>query len=228
MAEPDAVPKTEQWARRSEPVAGPFDMLLLLCALTAVRAFGSFAVQRMSAAVNPSRVAVYLLTTAWAWAAVGYMYWSRRRRALAFQAIAGERWKSAAGCLADLGVAFAFSLLALMVLAVVARLIHSPGMPPSLRNLAPRDSFETALWILLSVPAGICEETIFRGYLQKQFAAWTRSQPVGVLLSAALFGAGRIYQGGKATVVIGVYGLLFGILVELRKTYPRYDHPRVA
>ena len=65
--------------------------------------------------------------------------------------------------------------------------------------------------------AGICEETIFRGYLQRQFVAWTHSAPVGVILSAVLFGAGHIYQGSKATVVIGVYGLMFGILAEVRQ-----------
>jgi len=35
--------------------------------------------------------------------------------------------------------------------------------------------------------------------------------------SAVLFGAGHVYQGGKATVVIGVYGLIFGILAEARQ-----------
>jgi membrane protease YdiL (CAAX protease family) len=38
-----------------------------------------------------------------------------------------------------------------------------------------------------------------------------------VLLSALLFGAGHIYQGVKATVVIAVYGLMFGILAEVRQ-----------
>jgi hypothetical protein len=38
-----------------------------------------------------------------------------------------------------------------------------------------------------------------------------------VLLSAALFGTGHIYQSAKATVVIGVYGPMFGILAEARQ-----------
>jgi len=38
------------------------------------------------------------------------------------------------------------------------------------------------------------------------------------LLSAAVFGAGHIYQGGKHAIVIGVYGVLFGILGEMWKS----------
>jgi membrane protease YdiL (CAAX protease family) len=90
-------------------------------------------------------------------------------------------------------------------------------MAEAARRLAPQSLFESILWIALSVTAGICEETIFRGYLQRQFVAWTRSAPAGVLLSAVLFGAGHVYQGAKATVVIGVYGLMFGILAEVRQ-----------
>jgi CAAX protease family protein len=104
-----------------------------------------------------------------------------------------------------------------LVLSLVAHALGSQGMSQAARLLAPQGSLESLLWIALAVTAGICEETIFRGYLQRQFVAWTRSAPVGVLLSAALFGAGHIYQGAKATVVIGVYGLMFGILAEARQ-----------
>ena len=212
------VPTTEpQSPLSSEAVAGPLHTLFLLGALTAIAAFGYSAVHRMTGAANTNRAALYLLTIAWEWAAVGYIYWGLRRRGKAFQAIAGERWKGAASVFIDIGIALAFWIVALLVLAVVARLVHSAGMQQAARNIAPRNLFETGVWILLSITAGICEETIFRGYLQRQFAAWTRNRPVGVLLSAALFGAGHIYQGGRATIVIGVYGLLFGILAELRK-----------
>ena len=70
----------------------------------------------------------------------------------------------------------------------------------------------------MCITAGFCEETIFRGYLQKQFIAWTGNVPVGVLLSAAFFGACHIYQGAKAVVLIAVYGALFGVLAQWRKS----------
>jgi membrane protease YdiL (CAAX protease family) len=89
---------------------------------------------------------------------------------------------------------------------------------PTVQFLAPQSPVEIALWIALSVTAGICEETIFRGYLQKQFIAWTGSIPTGIFLSAAVFGLGHIYQGVRSTLVITVYGLLFGILAQWRSS----------
>ena len=64
---------------------------------------------------------------------------------------------------------------------------------------------------------GFCEEIIFRGYLQRQLAAWT-NLPLGMVLSAALFGLGHRYQGGSAQIVLAFYGLFFGILAEKRKS----------
>jgi membrane protease YdiL (CAAX protease family) len=159
----------------------------------------------------------YLATMAWEWLLVGYIYWGLRRRGKSIRNIAGLRWKSAFDFFIDIAIAFGFWIAAIFVLGIVSRLVHANGMAETARRLAPQGLFESLLWIALSVTAGICEETIFRGYLQRQFVAWTRSAPIGVLLSAALFGAGHVYQGAKATVVIGVYGLMFGILAEARK-----------
>lgn len=153
----------------------------------------------------------------WEWLVVGYIYWGLRRRGKAFKDIAGERWKSATSFFLDIAIAFGFWISALVILGGVSYLVRAGGMQQAARSIAPRNLLEILVWIALSITAGICEETIFRGYLQRQFAAWTRSSAVGVLLSAVLFGAGHIYQGAKATIVIGVYGLLFGILAEARK-----------
>jgi uncharacterized protein len=44
------------------------------------------------------------------------------------------------------------------------------------------------VWILVSTSAGICEEFVYRGYLQQQFAALTRSATGGLVLQAIAFG----------------------------------------
>jgi membrane protease YdiL (CAAX protease family) len=82
--------------------------------------------------------------------------------------------------------------------------------------LLPERGIELALWIALSVSAGICEETIFRGYLQRQFTALTKSAPAGILLSAAAFGGVHAYQGFRMTILIALYGAMFGILAYWR------------
>src|SRR6266566_9319318 len=83
-------------------------------------------------------------------------------------------------------------------------------------SMLPHRGIELAFWIALSVTAGICEETIFRGYLQRQFMALTKSAPAGILLSAATFGAAHTYQGFRMVILIGLYGAMFGILAYWR------------
>lgn len=217
MVDLDALARSNSRAEQFEPVAAPLHTVFLLLVLTAVAGFGYLTVHHMASVGNVSHLRFYLPTMLWEWAAVGYIYWGLRRRGKSFRDIAGERWNSAGAFFIDTGIAFGFWVSALVILGIVAHSVHSPGTQEAARRIAPRDLFETVVWIALSITAGFCEETIFRGYLQRQFVAWTRNQVVGVVLSAALFGAGHIYQGGRATIVIGVYGLLFGILAEARK-----------
>jgi membrane protease YdiL (CAAX protease family) len=203
--------------RQFEKVAGPVHTLFLLLALSVVAVIGYFSVHRQGTVLQPHRLFFYLTTIAWEWILVAYVYRGLRRRGKSIGNIAGKSWKSASDFLVDVAIAFGFWIAAIFVLSLAAHAVGSKGMSQAARLLAPQGPFESLLWIALAVTAGICEETIFRGYLQRQFVAWTRSAPIGVLLSAALFGAGHIYQGARATVVIGVYGLMFGILAEARQ-----------
>ena len=57
---------------------------------------------------------------------------------------------------------------------------------------------------------------IFRGYLQRQFIALTKSVPAGILLSGAAFGAAHAYQGFRMVILIGLYGTMFGVLAHWR------------
>ena len=202
---------------RFEPVAGVVHTLVLLLILTAIAIAGYFSTHRQSADHNPHRWVFYVTTMAWEWLVFGYIYWGLRRRGRSFRNIAGDRWRGATNFFLDIAIAFGFWIAALFILSLVAHVVHATGMAEAARILAPQNYLESILWVALSVSAGICEETIFRGYLQRQLVAWTRSAPAGVILSALLFGAGHIYQGTKATVVIAVYGLLFGILAEARQ-----------
>jgi uncharacterized protein len=202
---------------RSETVASTVHTVFLLIVLAAVCALGYVSVHRQAVVHNPNRLLFYLPTMAWEWIVVGYIYWGLRRHGKSFQNIAGKRWKSASEFFLDIGIAFAFWIAAIIILSIVSHLVHATGMAEAARLLAPQDWLESIVWVGLAVTAGICEETIFRGYLQRQFVAWTGSAPFGVVLSAVLFGLGHVYQGAKATIVIGVYGLMFGILAEVRQ-----------
>lgn len=200
-----------------ESVASPVHTIFLLVVLAGVGALGYFSIHRQGQVREPHRIFFYLITMVWEWLLVGYIYWGLRRRGKSLKNITGRSWRSASDFFIDVAVAFGFWIAALFVLGIVSRLVHATGMAEAARRLTPQGVLESILWIALSATAGICEETIFRGYLQRQFVAWTRSASLGVFLSAVLFGGGHVYQGGKATVVIGVYGLMFGILAEARQ-----------
>ncbi len=92
-----------------------------------------------------------------------------------------------------------------------------PDPAASIQALLPRRSIEILLWIGVSISAGVVEETVFRGYFQRQFEALTRSRAAALILQAALFGISHGYQGSRACFKIVVYGVLFGALALWRK-----------
>ena len=84
--------------------------------------------------------------------------------------------------------------------------------------LQVHDAAFIPIWIALSISAGFVEELTFRGYLQRQFAALTRSPLLGLVLQAVLFGVTHGYQGVESVLRITLFGLLFGVVALLRKS----------
>jgi uncharacterized protein len=200
------------------PVAGALHTAVFLAVLLGSATLMYVSANRMRTVEQPNRIAFYLMTMAWEWLLMGYILFGVRRHGTPLSEVTGARWKSAKDVFRDIGIALVFWFVALLVLGLVAHLVHLGSMRQNVRFLAPDGPTEIIIWIAVSATAGICEETIFRGYLQKQFIAWTGNVSAGVLLSAAAFGIGHLYQGPKAMIVIGVYGLLFGILAQWRNS----------
>lgn len=216
MADSSSIPVSEPDPKRFEAVASPLHTVGLLLIVAGAAYLGYRSVHKIQATGNVNHLFFYSTTMAWEWALVAYIAWGIRKRGKSIRNLVGGSWKGAKDFLIDIGVAFGFWIAALVVLGLVAHALHVTGAQKAARLLAPDGLVESLAWIALSVTAGFCEEVIFRGYLQRQLAAWTHNAPVGVVLSAVLFGAGHIYQGARATVVIGVFGLMFGILAESR------------
>jgi membrane protease YdiL (CAAX protease family) len=170
---------------------------------------------RIRVAEHPHKIRLYVATIIWEWLLMAYVLVGVRRHHTSVEEMTGARWKNAKEFFRDIGIALGFWVTASIVLGLLGHLLH---LRSNLRYLAPENRSQIMLWIALSLTAGICEETIFRGYLQKQFIIWTGSETAGLLLSAATSGAGHAYQGAKATVLLGVYGLLFGLLALERNS----------
>ena len=86
----------------------------------------------------------------------------------------------------------------------------------SISHLLPRGVAESILWVFLSISAGISEELVFRGYLQRQLTVFTGRAPVALLIQAAVFGIAHGYQGWQSCFLIAVYGALFTSLALWR------------
>jgi uncharacterized protein len=204
--------------RRFESIASPLHTVVLLVLLAAIAVLGYLSIHQPSGVQYPSHLEFYLPTLIWEWAAFGYIYWGVRRRGKTFADVAGPRWKNPTQIVLDVVLALGTWIVSLIVLIIVSFLLRLSGSVSVdvARHLAPHGPVEDTLWVMVAITAGICEETIFRGYLQRQFIAWFQNVPVGVVLSAILFGAAHIYQGVRLGIVIAVYGLVFGILAQAR------------
>jgi hypothetical protein len=216
------VPAPEQADNARRPVAGVLHtagliLLVLVWAYVGLRTANQMGGDSMPGGGN--KILLYMPTFVFEWILFAYIAIGLRRRGIPMREITGRLSTGGMDLLRDIVLAVLFWPTAIVILGGVAYALHiSSKLQASVKFLLPQTPAEMAAWVLLSVTAGICEETIFRGYLQRQFISWTGSAPAGVLLSAILFGAGHMYQGARQTVVIGVYGVLFGILAETRRT----------
>jgi hypothetical protein len=177
-------------------------------------------------AVDPAaqanhRVHGYLVTMAFEWLMVAFIAWGARFGGASLRTLAGAfvpTWRSV---VRDLGIALAFLLVVQIVLgittAITGHFIHS-DVNNVLKNLLPHTGLESAVYLFLALTAGICEEMIFRGYMQRQFTAWTGGAAVGIALQGVAFGIAHSYQGPGMVIVIAVYGCLFGVLTWWRKS----------
>jgi len=179
------------------------------------------------------RMALYLTTIAFEWALVGLIWMGVRRRGLSIRALVGGRWNTVEDCLLDVALAAGFWFVSSMILAITqfavgaiklsdlsggnnSKLVHDRF--DALSFMVPHTGRELLTFAALAATAGVCEEIIYRGYLQRQFGILARSTAVGVLVQAALFGASHGYQGTRMMFVLGVYGALFGLLALWRKS----------
>ena len=145
----------------------------------------------------------------WAWAGV---HW----KGGSLNTLTSGRWTSWRNLLADIAIAIPFWI----VWELTAWLVHlavDHVKTPTAPYQPPSGFLEIFFWILLSVSAGICEEVVYRGYLQKQFAVATRSIALGVILQGAVFGLSHTYQGWKQVMVITALGVLYGAFAAWRR-----------
>ena len=174
--------------------------------------------------VRHGHLFTYLFTMGWEWLLVGFVLWGARKNGVTLKELVGGRWNSPEDGLIDVAIAVGFWITAALVLVLAAAavgLVDPAKLDAAKKNidiLKPMGGLEGAIWVCLSITAGFCEEVMFRGYVMRQFAAWTRSDVAALLLQAIVFGTAHSYQGIRLAFVVTIYGMMFGVLAHLRRS----------
>ena len=166
----------------------------------------------MRVVLNPDRVKVYERTILSEWLVLAVVLVGVWLNGSPLFTVLGDRWRSGRQFFRDVGIGLLFLIASIMVTSMLGS--HGGMGDKVTQFLLPQGKVERALWVVLSVTAGICEEAVYRGYLQKQFMALTKSAPAGIFFPALVFGAAHSYQGLARASMIGVLGAMAGILAH--------------
>lgn len=170
-----------------------------------------------SATGGAHRIVGYTIILVAEWAMAGWIAWGCARQRQSVKYLLGNFESGLRTILRDAGLAVGFLVVANVLLSLVRQLFPAASNE-AIKNLLPHTGLESAIFLGLCVTAATCEELIYRGYLQRQFAAWTGSAAAGIVLQGAVFGFSHAYQGRAQVVTIAVYGCLFGLLAAWRRS----------
>lgn len=190
-------------------------ILIAVAALVALQArAGSSSAARPAAPA--SRLPLYLSALLLEGALVWFVNLGVRHHGRRLGDLVGRRWRSAGDAATDLALAVG----AVLAMRGVVWVLHSLLGPAPARTgfLLPHGAAESALWIAVAMAAGLAEEIVFRGYLQRQLWALTGSLPLALVGQSLVFGVAHLYQGWRPALVTVLYGLVFGLLAAWRRS----------
>src|SRR5208283_2132659 len=151
----------------SPPVASRIHTLGLLGIIAAWAWFGVITAERLRANAGPRSplLVAYWASAIFEWLIVAYVVVGVRRHGGSLRELIGGSWARARDFWRDVLVAFVFWIIALVCLGALRFALRANRGVDAVRFVAPQSKLEMITWVVLSVTAGFCEETIFRGYL---------------------------------------------------------------
>ena len=161
-------------------------------------------------------ISIYFVAALMDWALLYYCWAGVHHRGGTLRTLSGGRWASWPAAARDILIVVPFWGIWEGTAYLVSRLL-GPSSAKTVDSLLPGSVLEILLWTGVSITAGVCEELAFRGYVQQQIHALTKSLWLAVILQAMIFGIAHAYQGWKQVVVITVLGILYGGLAAWRK-----------
>ncbi|MFZ0883355.1 MAG: type II CAAX endopeptidase family protein [Candidatus Acidiferrales bacterium] len=158
------------------------------------------------------RLSLYASTLAFQWIAAGVILWRAGARGLR----AAQLGFAIGNPPLTITVAIALAVLVLTnqlisLRRLAARPAEAEGLLPQLAlKLFPQDDVERLAFFALVVTVAICEELIYRGFVQRVFQDWSNGAVLaGVFGSAIYFAIAHLYQGRRGLASTFVVGLIF-------------------
>lgn len=170
---------------------------------------------RTARTTRMDRLSLYATTLAFQWLAAGVILW----RAAAHGLRAAQLGLAIGNPLLTFTITVVLMLLVLLnQLVSLRRLVSRPaeieGLLPQLAlKLFPQDNVERLAFFALVVTVAICEELVYRGFVQRVFQDWSRGVVIaGVVGSAVYFAVAHLYQGRRGLASTFVVGLIFAAI----------------
>jgi membrane protease YdiL (CAAX protease family) len=150
------------------------------------------------------------------WGTAAWVWFGIRLKGVRIREIVGGQWPTARFIFIDVllgaGLWLFWAVFSCLEVAFF-------GPDRSLSTIPyPSGALEIGLALGVALSAGICEEIVFRGYLQGQFRALLGGAVPAVFLQAMVFGMAHVYQGVRLAAGVILYGVLFGALAIWRRS----------
>lgn len=161
------------------------------------------------------RLSLYASTLAFQWIAAGVILWRTGAHEIRASQLGLEMTNPA------LTVTVSIVLSALILLNQIMglrRLVAHPekiqGILPQLAlKLFPQDDVERLAFFALVATVALCEELIYRGFVQRVFQDWSRGSVVFAIIgSAAFFALAHLYQGRRGLISTLTIGIIFSTI----------------
>jgi uncharacterized protein len=189
--------------------------LILLFLGIAVPVLGRRRVRQLMQMPNTTkmdRISLYASTLAFQWIAAGILLW----RTSAHQIRPSQLGLALPSPALTVSVTVLLSALILLnqmmgLRRLVAQPAQAQGIVPQLAlKLFPQDDVERLAFFALVATVALCEELIYRGFVQRVFQDWSAgSVIVAVIGSAVFFAFAHLYQGRRGLISTLTIGLLF-------------------
>jgi membrane protease YdiL (CAAX protease family) len=157
------------------------------------------------------RLSLYASTIAFQWFVAFLIFWRTSRHAIRPQqlGLSSNLRPITITILVVLSAAiFVIQLLSLHRLSSDRDALISETAQVALK-IFPRDGAERITFFALVATVAICEEFIYRGFVQYAFQDWSHSFLIGIVGSAVFFSIAHLYQGRRGLISTFGVGVIF-------------------